>query len=232
MKANAFLKIIITAILSAAAAGCEDAAEDTYNVPVAKSTETSHAQQSGAGNHSTTEPAREVSSGSNASNRQNTTSQTTVTTTTTTSSSNEKKPAAAPAQSAGDAVSFGSLNWSYGGINGSGASKTSATIKNLSISGRTLSYSWGGTTLSSWGLSDSNAGAFACLFVKNKSGAWVGGKFDWISTSRTTRDLENVLHGYSGWSLANVPNPCQAAFVIVSSDRKKRTNVISCSWKR
>lgn len=68
--------------------------------------------------------------------------------------------------------------------------------------------------------------------MQNNSGAWVGGKFDWISSSRRSRDFVNVYSGYAGWSLADVPNPCQAAFVIVSPDGKKRSNVIAGTWSR
>lgn len=138
--------------------------------------------------------------------------------------------AAAPATP--DAVPFGSLNFCFGGVNGSGAQISSAQIRGLRVSGDTLSYSWGAANLSAWGLSESDASALACLFVKKSDGAWVGGKFDWISTSRTSRILENVFSGYCGWSLHGVPNPCEAAFVIISSDGRKRTNVISTTWRR
>lgn len=131
-----------------------------------------------------------------------------------------------------DAVPFGALRWSYGGINGSGAKQTSATIRGLSMSKNGLSFGWGSGKLSSWGLSDDALGAYACLFVQDASGAWVGGKFDWISGSRSSRDFINVYGGYGGWNLSNVPNPCSAAFVIISADKKKRTNVIATTWKR
>ncbi len=133
----------------------------------------------------------------------------------------------------GDEVDFGSLKWTFGGENGAGAQLTSATIANLSASGDGMSYQWAGDTLRSWGLSDSQAGAFACFFVQKSDGSWVGGKFDWISTSRTTRGFENILHeNYVGWTLVGVPNPCNCAFVIISEDCTKRTNVIAGTWSR
>ncbi len=140
--------------------------------------------------------------------------------------------AAAPSPGAADAVPFGALRWTFGGINGASAAKTSASIGALRMSRNGLSYKWTGATLSSWGLSNDAAGAYACLFVLRSDGAWVGGKFDWISTSRCSRSLENIYGGYGGWSLGGVPNPCSVAFVIVSSDGKKRTNVISSRWSR
>ena len=86
------------------------------------------------------------------------------------------------------------------------------------MSRNSLSYSWTGDTLASWGLAyDDASAALACLFVQKADGSWVGGKFDWISTSRRSRGLENIQLGYGGWTLAGVPNPCAAAFVIVSA---------------
>lgn len=131
-----------------------------------------------------------------------------------------------------DAVAFSSLNWSYGGFNGSAAALSSARIGNFNISGNKMTYSWTGDTLSSWGLGNDQADALCCLFVKKADGTWVGGKFDWISTSRTSRTLEHVTGGYNGWTLSGVPNPCEAAFVIVSKNGSKRTNVIAGSWQR
>lgn len=131
-----------------------------------------------------------------------------------------------------DEVPFSALKWRFGGKNGASAKQTSARIGGLSMSKDHLSYRWTGPTLASWGLANSDPGALACLFVQKTDGTWVGGKFDWISTSRTTRDFININSGYGGWSLAGVPNPCACAFVIVSSDCKKRTNVISGRWTR
>lgn len=138
----------------------------------------------------------------------------------------------AATEGAADQVPFGSLHWKFGGVNGARAKKTSASIGGLSVGARSLSYRWTGPTLRSWGLSDGNPGAYACFFVMKADGTWVGGKFDWISTSRTSRGFENIMSGYGGWSLAGVPNPCACAFVIVSSDCKRRTNVIAGRWSR
>ena len=66
--------------------------------------------------------------------------------------------------------------------------------------------------------------------MQKSDGSWVGGKFDWISSSRRSRDFANVYGGYDGWSLAGVPSPCAAAFVIISPDGKRRSNVISGTW--
>lgn len=140
---------------------------------------------------------------------------------------------AATDAAAGDAVAFSSLNFSYGGFNGSSAQISSATIGNLRVSNDGLSYSWVGDDLSAWGLSDGDSsGALACFFIKENSGGWNGGKMDWISSSRTSRDFHNITTGYHGWTLSKAPNPCEVAFVIVSKDGRKRTNVISTTWHR
>ena len=204
--------------------GCEKADED-----VQTPWKNSDSNSSSTSNSSTTKPATSNSStsGSSSSNSSSSNSSTTTTSNNNTSTSTPSAETGAP-----DAASFGSFRWSYGGINGGGAKKTSAAIGGLRFSRTGLSYSWTGPNLSSWGLGNSDTSAYACLFVKKSDGSWVGGKFDWISSSRTTRDLKNVLQGYHGWSLSGVPNPCDAAFVIVSGDLKKRTNVIVGKWAR
>jgi hypothetical protein len=72
--------------------------------------------------------------------------------------------------------------------------------------------------------SSTDAACLACLFCK-LDGRWRGGKFDWISTSRTTRGFENVRDGYGGWRKDAIEAAEAFAFVICSSDGKKRTNV-------
>jgi hypothetical protein len=67
----------------------------------------------------------------------------------------------------------------------------------------------------------------ACLFCYS-GGKWVGGKFDWVSTSRRTRDFKNIHEGYHGWSPTVFKNATAYAFVIVSKDGKSRSNVIRC----
>ena len=131
-----------------------------------------------------------------------------------------------------DAVDFEILHWDFGGFKPSSHCERSAPqLSGLKMKRDGLSFKYV-EDLSSWGLAYETADALACLFVCDKDGKWVGGKFDWISSSRRTRDFKNVYSGYNDWSLANVPNPCPAAFVIVSKDGKKRSNVISGMWQR
>ena len=131
-----------------------------------------------------------------------------------------------------DQIPFGSLKWTYGGKpNGAGARNGGVVISNARFSKNGVSFSYD-RDLSAWGYSSGALGGVACLFVRKENGGWVGGKFDWISSSRRSRNFTNVLSGYGGWSLAGVPNPCAAAFVLVSSDGRRRSNVISGTWSR
>ena len=56
-------------------------------------------------------------------------------------------------------------------------------------------------------------------------GKWQGGKFDWISTSRLSRDFKNVRDGYGGWRKDAIEAAEAFAFVICSKDGKRRSNV-------
>ena len=134
---------------------------------------------------------------------------------------------------AGDGAPFAAFRFIYGNFKGEGAKLSSPRISSLRFTSNDLYYKWAGSTLASWGMSDGQADAICCLFVQNNEGQWVGGKFDWISTSRTHRDLNHVTRdGYGGWNLRGVPNPCKAAFVIISRDSRRRSNVIAATWQR
>jgi hypothetical protein len=144
--------------------------------------------------------------------------------------SSSPSPAADSADVGADQVPFGSLSWTFGGKpNGRGARNGGVIISGARFSAGGVSFSYA-KDLSAWGCSPGELGGIACLFVRKSNGQWVGGKFDWISSSRRSRDFANVYGGYEGWSLAGVPNPCAAAFVIVSPDGKRRSNVITGTW--
>lgn len=140
-----------------------------------------------------------------------------------------------------DEAQFSSFKWDFGGFRGGDAvsmaglagadSAGGPVIGDLKMGRDGLSFHYE-EGLSSWGLADGDAGALACLFVLDNDNNWVGGKFDWISTSRQTRDFKNIYSGYNGWDLSNVPKTTTVAFVIVSKDGKKRSNVITAQWNR
>ena len=137
-----------------------------------------------------------------------------------------------PDTPAADEADYSAFTWAYGGFNGARAALDKPRIESLRMNGMSgLSYRWAGPNLSAWGIAHTDAAALACLFLQRADGSWVGGKFDWISSSRTTRDFKN-LGGYNGWTLAGIPNPCRAAFVIVSADGRRRSNVITADWRR
>ena len=91
-----------------------------------------------------------------------------------------------------------------------------------------MSYSWKSSG-SLWGLPDTKADALAVFAVKGSDGNYKGGKFDWISKSRTTRSFENIKDGYNGWPKNAIETAKGYAFCIVSKDGKKRTNWILAS---
>ena len=125
-----------------------------------------------------------------------------------------------------DAVNFGALRWCWGAFDGSKAAEDAgARIGSLKVSASGLSYKWEKGGCERLGASSkTDASCLACLFCFDGS-AWRGGKFDWISTSRTTRDMKNVEDGYNGWDAGAFRSAKAYAFVIVSKDGRKRTNV-------
>ena len=134
------------------------------------------------------------------------------------------------AEEAVDAVDFSLLKFRWGGFRGDGAKlNASARIINLCVRSGKLSYKWisgGCEDLGAHGRDDASV-CLACLFCLIH-GEWVGGKFEWISTSRTSRDLGNISSGYNGWDSQAVDKADKFAFVIISRDGRRRTNVIAC----
>lgn len=128
-----------------------------------------------------------------------------------------------------DEVNFSLLQWTWGGFKGGSAKLASQPrISGLKVSSGGMSYSWKSGGCENLGSSSAtDASCVACLFCYS-GGKWVGGKFDWISTSRRTRDFKNINEGYNGWSAATFSRAEAYAFVIVSKDGKTRSNVILC----
>ena len=130
----------------------------------------------------------------------------------------------------GDAVAFSSLQWQYGGMKAGGAVLSTPKLSNASCNGRVYYYRWD-VGLSGWGLGNGDAGAVCAVFIE-RDGQWVGGKFDWVSTSRTFRGLDH-LESYSTWPDAKITLPLsgRVAFVVTSADGKRRSNVIMTEVK-
>ncbi len=134
-----------------------------------------------------------------------------------------------PASSSADEVDFSLLQWTYGNFKGGDAKLGSQPrISGLKVNNSGMSYSWKSGGCENLGCSSStDASCIAALFCYY-GGKWIGGKFDWVSTSRRTRDFKNVHDGYNGWSPTVFKNATAYAFVIVSKDGKSRSNVIRC----
>lgn len=140
----------------------------------------------------------------------------------------EASPAEEDGANPADGVDFSQLDWCYGSFNGSNAACVeNAKIGGLSISSSGLRYEWisGGCETIDAANTHENANCIAALFVRGADDAWRGGKFDWISSDRLTRDFKNIVSGYNGWDPAAVRSAQEFAFVIVSKDGRRRTNV-------
>ena len=127
------------------------------------------------------------------------------------------------------------LVFRYGGFDGGKAAESpSARIRSLKLSSAGLSYAW-----DSGGCEDLGAASktdysqtLACAFYwSDAENAWIGGKFDWISSSRTTRDWKNIRERYNGWDPDAFFGSSRVAFCIVSKDGRRRTNLIEGAWK-
>lgn len=128
-----------------------------------------------------------------------------------------------------DALSFDLLQWCYGGFKGGNAALADGCrIKDLKVGNGKMSYAWTEGDCKPLGEKTyGDANCLACLFCRDSSGHWRGGKFEWVGTSRTSRSLGNC-DGYGGWKMSDVENAVEYAFVIVSENGKKRSNVIVC----
>lgn len=131
-----------------------------------------------------------------------------------------------PHQPSADAIDYSLLDWRYGGFNGSGAvHNPNVIIRDLKISSSGMSYAWQSGNCQMLGAAGhTNADCIAALFCL-VGGRWVGGKFEWISTSRLTRSWHNI-DGYNGWSRKVFDSASKYAFVIVSRDGRHRSNII------
>ncbi len=132
--------------------------------------------------------------------------------------------------SSADEVNFSLLQWTYGGFKGEQAKLgAQPRISGLNVNNSGMTYSWKSGGCENLGATSGSdfSHTVACLFCYY-GGKWVGGKFDWVSTSRRSRDFKNVHDGYNGWSPTAFTRAEAYAFVIVSKDGKSRSNVIRC----
>lgn len=123
------------------------------------------------------------------------------------------------------------LVYRFGGFDGSCAVETpEAQIADLQVTDSEMRYRWLRGGCEALGAADEDDYDFtmACAFFwSEKERAWIGGKFDWISTSRTSRDFRNIFSGYGGWPAEEFFWAPRRAFCIVSRDGLRRTNLIT-----
>lgn len=120
------------------------------------------------------------------------------------------------------------LDFRYGGFKGGGAKEVpGCRIGSFRMSLDGMSYRWlsGGCEALGATSREDYDHTVACAFFWDGN-KWVGGKFDWVSTSRTYRDFENIRTGYGGWDAVSFFRATKHAFCIVSADGKKRSNLI------
>jgi len=135
-----------------------------------------------------------------------------------------KTPSSSP-----DAVPFSELAWTWGRFDGSKAVLDAPRISGLAVAGTAhLTFKWD-VDMAAWGYADGDPKGVACLFIK-RDGKWVGGKFEWVSSSRTFRGMENIRAGYAGWDVKAVGAADSFAYVVVSKDGRKRSNV--AAWRQ
>ncbi len=137
-------------------------------------------------------------------------------------------PVDTPAADTGDEVAFGALQWRYGDFNGGSAARDpNVQISALTMhNGNRLYYRWD-KGLSAWGMAHSDHSGAICAAFFEINGAWVGGKFDWVSTSRSDRELKHV-ESYKNWTSSGIRLPWRGrvAFVVVDKAGKRRSNVL------
>ena len=136
-------------------------------------------------------------------------------------------PVVAESATVADGVDFAALDWAWGGFKGGSAKPVDGVeISALKVTADGMSYKWvrgGCEKLGATSREDSDH-TICALFCK-LGGKWQGGKFDWISTSRLSRDFKNVKDGYGGWRKDAIEAAEAYAFVICSKDGKRRSNV-------
>jgi len=116
------------------------------------------------------------------------------------------------------------LSWCYGGFNGSKAKVSGdAVLESATLKGDTLTIKWktgGCEQLGATSETDADH-TVACMFLADGA----GGKFEWISTSRKTRNMKNIKKGYNGWPPTALDGGGRLWFCIAGvKDDKKTSN--------
>lgn len=121
---------------------------------------------------------------------------------------------------------FKSLEWRFGGFDGSNAREDTspAGLRVLSAklenTGMRFEYSGG-----MWGYDYAHHDARMCLFVPSGK-KWVGGFWEWGSLKRNYRDFKNIRQGFKGWDPSLVASARELAFVVTDKTGSRRSNVV------
>lgn len=117
------------------------------------------------------------------------------------------------------------LDYRYGGFKGGSAKEDSrCRISNFKMGKSGCSLKWETEIPGDWKRGE---GGFVIAAIFYKDGdRWVGGKFDWIDRSRSTRDFKNIDGGYNGWNASAFRAAKKHAFCVVSADGKLRSNLL------
>jgi hypothetical protein len=120
------------------------------------------------------------------------------------------------------------LDFRFGGFRGGKAVEDSrCRISKLKVGKDSLSINWGTKIPDDWARDKGEKGPLIVVAAFYKSGdAWIGGKFDWIDESRSSRSLENIKGGYGGWDGAAFTSAKTHAVCVVSADGRFRSNLI------
>lgn len=107
--------------------------------------------------------------------------------------------------------------------------RVTESLTGLKIDSKKISYSLSKGT-ESWephNAAQKNCNQYSCFFVL-RDGRYRGGKFDWSTYSRKTRELKNIRGGYTG---GIVPRAGERVwFCFMDLNGKKRTNCQSAIW--
>lgn len=149
-----------------------------------------------------------------------------------TTSTEEHEEHGEGAQASSDSPSSPSspvLVFKYGGFDGSKAVEDPrCRISKLKIRSGSLSFHWDTKIPADWARKSDEKGdlVIVAAFYEDASGRWIGGKFDWIDESRSSRSLENIKGGYGHWDASAWTAAKKHAVCVVSADGKKRSNLL------
>lgn len=118
---------------------------------------------------------------------------------------------------------------SFGSPNTSKATEDpNAQIKDLKLNKDGLSYKWAKGGCENLGASSKGDYSQTLAVAGYGDGkTFKAAKFDWISTSRTSRSFENIHEHYNGFDPDAFFSAKHRCFFIMSKDGKRRTNILT-----